>query len=181
MKKFIALVLALITVFALSVPSFAVSTDSMTGKKVYKVIVRNGKGTQQDAKDATWNGNEVTIVEDADTNHVRVISNADKGTFNKWIIYRVVSKNDGSVAYEVATKGVDYNLISGSLTSKEIVVEPLNDLVFTGNYNGMITDPATGAETKDTSPKTNDVAYIFAFIALISLAGITLTSKKVSE
>ena len=75
---------------------------------------------------------------------------------------------NGKTTYVEAIEGIHYTIASGSLTSDVLTIVPLGDVVICGNYNG-----------KTTSPKTGDYSVYFALIALLSLAGVAVASKKV--
>ena len=64
-------------------------------------------------------------------------------------------------------------VINDILKSPVLTIIPLADIIIYGNYSGQ----GTGEQT--TSPKSGDYSVYFVLIALFSLAGIAVTSKKV--
>jgi hypothetical protein len=120
------------------------------------------------ASSGTWSSNKAVVAFDAKNNQLTVSPNPKFGTFNNWSVYLSVKGEDGKQTFVEAIEGVHYTIANGSLTSDILTVIPLADIVICGNYNG-----------KTTSPKTADYSAYFALIAIISLAGIAVTSKKV--
>lgn len=160
MKKVIAIVLALATVLCLSVTAFA--ADSPSGEISYKIATINGVGGKGQPVQKKQ-GETVTMSADG-----------SKGTFNSWSVY----KADG----KAATKDVDYEIVKGGLTEKEIEVKPKNDLIICGNYNGVYTDPLTGLAGNPISPKTGDMMVALAAVMMLAaVAGIFVSKKQFSK
>ncbi len=90
-------------------------------------------------------------------------------------------KKDTDALEKLTSKYNDILLDKDSLR-----VIPLNDIVIAGNYDGKTSDPAksedllpSDSEKDSTSPKNGESTVLFVFIALISLAGVSLSTKKV--
>ena len=116
----------------------------------------------------TWSKNKAIVGFDSKNNQLTVKPNPSFGKFDSWSVYLVVYDEEGKKSFVEAVEGIHYTIVEGSLTSDTLTVIPLADIVVCGNYNGKI-----------TSPKTGDYSVYFALIALLSLAGIAVTSKKV--
>ncbi len=163
MKKIIALVLCLAVVFSLSVSAFAKTSSP---EAPITVIVREGSGS--------IDGNKVTEDKATSTVTGKTISMSadDKyGKFNSWSVYL----EDGTKA----TEGVNFKVVSGSLTDKNVTIEFLSgNLIIAANYNGTITNPLT-AGGKEVSPKTADMSMAFVAIMLAAGAAFAFSSKKV--
>lgn len=194
MKKIIALILAIACVLTLSVTAFAASPSA---KPVIKVTLA-GAGTIADRHDNTDSGTvskdtahkTVTVTVDEDGH---VIAHADKeaGKFNGWKIYKAATTGTGKVAlavnsvaaisHTIATPDVDYIIVSGSLTSETIIIEPLTDLIITANYNDVVTDPATGKPADDKSPATGDMLLVYASVAMLAVFSVAFAAKKIKN
>ena len=163
MKKLVALLMAVILVFSLSVVVSAAKVYSPTGKGKYNVVVISDGNSKNGQKYSVTEG-EGTITATADTT---------KGTFNKWTVYKM----NGKTAVE-AVIGTDYVIISGSLIDPEIVIEPLNDVIIAANFDDEITDVSAWLVSED-SPKTGDAAMLFvAIFAVIAVAGVFASRKQ---
>ncbi len=145
-----------------------VNGNKFTGKS--KVTVVKGKGT--DGKNTTasvsWNNNQANVIYNEEKNQVTVEPLTDKGEFNSWTIYVASTDANGKRVYEVASSVHDYVLVNTD--GNKLTIVPLSpDLIICANYNGVT-----------TSPKTGDNLVIFAiFLAVLSLAGISLSTKKI--
>lgn len=167
MKKIIAIALCLLTVCALSVSAFADNVVSPTAETTFHITLQ--AGVPVDGISSV--GTENIVIEG---NHVTVTPDSAKGEFNSWTIYRADDKS-------VAKEGVDYVVVKGSLNEKEITIEPQTDLIICGNYDGKITDPATGNPKQDTSPKTGESIVLASAVAMLAAAAVVFGSKKISK
>ena len=159
MKKVIALLIAFVLVFSLSVTAFA--ADSPVGKETVVVTVVNGPEAKPE-KNTIEKGEEITFTAD------------DKqGTFDSWSVY----KKDGTVAKE----GVDYTIVSGKLTDKTIKLTFNTDVYVCGNYNGTKT-AINGGIVDDKAPQTGDFTalYVSSFM-IIALFGAFVAKKQFSK
>ena len=168
MKKVFAIVLSLILVFALSITAFA--AKSPTGQKYYNVTLQ--KGIAVEGVESAG----VNAVIDEDGN-VHVKADPKEGTFNSWSIYKIV-KTNGKQKITKAVNGKDYEILSGSLNSKDLVIKPLADIVICGNYNGKITDPSTGKAKQDKSSKTGDVEVLYLSVIMLASLSVCAAAKK---
>lgn len=159
MKKIIALLIAVVMVFTLSVTAFAASSPSKD--KVYKVIIVDGKAgviasPTVDAGDA-----------------VELESSSKNGTFNNWTVY----KADGKT---LAVLGVDYTIAGGTLNDEKAEIIPLADIIICANYNNVKTDPSVAikGDSSDKGPQTGDVAAMVLVLVMAVVAGFGLVAKK---
>lgn len=148
MKRVVASLLAVVMVFALAVSSSALI--SPTPEDVWKVTV-----------DVDGNGD----------------ANADK--------YQIKQGSDGEVtltAIEVDTfinwtiEGT-YDIISGSLTSKVLVIRPHSDIHATAHFKGNGGD--NGGNDSNTSPKTGDPLFFALGIMMLAVAGGVISIKRI--
>lgn len=198
MKKIIAVILALVSILTLSVTAFA---ESPSAKPVYKVTIA-GVGAISEESDSQ---NAGTINKDSSKKlftikvdeNCNIVAKADEnaGKFDGWKIYKAGSTSTGKVGiantlsvnpvaainFTVATPNVDYKIVSGSLTSKTLVITPYTDLVITANYNGVITNPETGEPTSDKSPSTGDMLLVYASVAMLAVLSVAFVYKKVKN
>lgn len=181
MKKIIAIVLCV--VLSLSLCVSVAAKVSPSAKDKVQVIVKKGSGVivnadsstieqKPDISYAVEEGHSVTVTPDE----------ATYGKFDSWSVYKVVNEG-GVVKYVAAVAGVDYRIISGSLTEKSFKFEALRDLIICANFGGTITDPAldsTQAGKKPESPQTSDVAPL-VMLTLLASATAIFGFKKVFE
>lgn len=192
MKKLIAILLSLILVFAFSVSAFA--AGSPVAKEQITVVLRKGVGVKViekvDIKYTIDGGTEISVAADE----------ATYGTFNSWTIYKVEPEaittaaptGSGIITLSAsilnlaaktsnAMAPADYEIVKGSLTSKELTILAHTDLIVCGNYGNTVTDPlsssATSGTQTDESPETGDVAGV-AFMAILTCAAVALIIKK---
>ncbi len=193
MKKIIALVLSIVLICCCSVTAFAAESPT-AGSKV-TVTIRKADGVapaeKEDIEYTVDNGATITVKADE----------ATYGTFNSWSIYKATETVDGvsapvksdiitlNAAINLATKittttaveGTDYEIVSGSLTAKELTVKVKTDVIICGNYNGKITDPVVNstADNSATAPKTGDMTVLYAAIIMLAVVAFGFGVKKV--
>lgn len=185
MKKVLTVVLCICLALTLSISAMAEASPEN------KVIIRKGTGTKQDGSTVPAD----TYVELAEDNTITVTADPKYGTFVNWSVY-VVSEVTGTAkgtsngigaanVLELATKttatdakqGVDYTIVSGSLTATTMTVKPISRIAICGNYKNaagevLITDPLSSSDTAGTpsgSPTTNDVNKVL-YVSLFMLA-----------
>ena len=159
MKKIIALLIAVVMVFTLSVTAFAASSPSKD--KVYKVTIVDGK-SDVIASPSVEEGVAVELE-----------SNSKNGKFNNWTVY----KADGKT---LAVAGVDYTLAAGTLNDADAEIIPLADIIICGNYDNVKTDPSVAlkGDGSDKAPQTGDVTAMVLVLVMAAAAGLGLVAKK---
>ncbi len=170
MKKLVALLLAALIVCALPVVAFA--ANSPAAGKVFQVTVQKGA-----ADGVTSDKNTVTVEQNGNIS-LKAVESA--GKFNSWKVYKAVNASSAaaaSVKYVEATVNVDYEIVSGSLTSTAVTIKPLTDIVVCGNYDGKITDPQTGA-ANSVSDQTGYHVALLALVCVLAVAGAGVAVKK---
>ncbi len=193
MKKIIALVLSIVLVCCFSVTAFA--ADSPVAGSKETVIIRKAVATGEDGADmkadveyAVKDGAVITVKAD-ETKY---------GKFDSWSIYKDTAAegtaapaksgimtlsvlNLATATAPAAVEGTDYEIISGSLTSKELTVKINSDVIICGNYDGVITDPNVDGNKDDSSssPTTGDMTAFYAIAVILSLAVFAFSVKKV--
>ncbi len=181
MKKLIAVVLCVILSFSLCVSVAA--KVSPTAKEKVQIIIKKGNGVIVNADSSTVEQkSDISYAVEAGHSVTVTPDEATYGKFDSWSVYKVVNEG-GVVKYVAAVAGVDYRIISGSLTEKSFKFEALRDLIICANFGGTITDPAldsSQAGKKPESPQTSDVAP-FAVLALLVSAASLFGIKKAFE
>ncbi len=185
MKKVFTILLSLLLLASLTVPVFAQASPE--GDELYKVVfVKNA----EDKTGYVYNVKEGGTLEfKADPN---------EGKFDGWNIYKM----DGTPA----TVNVDYTVVrtaslaesdvlgayipadgetrvlgSYMLTAEVIELKPLNNLIITANYNGIITEPVLSTG-EDTAPETGDATIVtLALVALVALCGAAVAKKAAGK
>ncbi len=164
MKKIIALVLSAIMICCFSVTAFA--AKSPTASEKITVVVRKADVTNPTGK---------VDIEYTLDNGATITVKSDKiyGTFNSWSIYK--SKDVEAV------QGVDYEIVKGSLTSSELVINAKTSIILCGNYNNVKTDPsaASNADSSDSAPQTGDMTVAYAVVIMLAAAAFCFGVKKV--
>lgn len=153
MKKTLAILLAVLCLFAFAVPAFAAEI-SPSGEGSHSITVIDGVDRTPKAI-VLKPGESVTVSVDPTL-----------GKFDAWAIY----KKDGSAAQV----NVDYVITAGGLKEQTLSVDAKTDLIICGNYNGVITNPLTGK----ASPKTGETAAFALLSVMVAAAGVCFVAKK---
>lgn len=153
MKKLVAILVAFVLATSFSVVSLA--AQSPTGETKYTVTVSSNVGGSNKANyKMVRNSNGTVTLTAVNTT----------AAFLKW---EVVSGN--------------YELVSGSLTSKKIVVRPLSDLKIKLHYKSEKADKPVVKPTdpSNKSPKTgNNIPVVAVGILAVAALGVTVIGKK---
>lgn len=161
-----------------------VSENDSNGNGGYDVTIISGlTENPDDDNSAKWTGSHAFVTYDAKRNELTANADPNKGNFDNWSIYFVTIDPSGKKIYNAAVAGKHYRIVVNGeplsdeemnkrldelLASKRITIVPLADIVICGNYNGKV-----------TSPKTFDYTPYFLMLAVLSLAGVAFTGKKV--
>ena len=160
MKKIIALMITVLILIASFGTLTAFAADSPEAKPTFKVDVT----TYSSGKAETG---LFTTLEDGSIKLTRTVKSDEK--FTGWVI-------DGK-------EGVDYVIVSGSLTSDELIIKPLNDIKIEESYDVAGSKgegkPEVGEKNESTqSPPTGNKALAsVAVLAMVSLAGAVAVKK----
>lgn len=148
MKKVIALVIALIFATSFSVVSLAAASPE--GQTKYKVTVISNKGG----------------------------SNKDN--------YKIVKNNDGTVTITAIEKGAKFlrwevksgkcEIVSGSFSSKKIVIRPLSDVVIKQIFK--VKGSGKPGDGSSTSPQTGNIAISLLGLTMLASLGAAALSRK---
>ncbi len=192
MKKIVALIMAIILVCCCSVTAFAAESPVATEKVT--VTLRKASSVapteKYDVEYTVDNGAVITVK-----------ASEAYGTFNSWSIYKVNATVEGTssntsdsgiVTLSVlnlatttktsdAVAGTDYEIVSGSLTSKEMTVKVKTSVIICGNYNNVKTDPLSNSNADDSAsaPATNDITAVYAVIVMLAVVAFGFGVKKV--
>lgn len=174
MKKLIAVTLALVMIFALTVTVAA--KDSPVGRDYYSITVAYNPS---DGSIGTASG---------DKSSVQVSAPDEDG----YVTLTAIAKGDG--AFDQWIIEGDYELISGSLTDPVIVIKPKSDINATAKFKnaGSTPDeksssksdsekPSSGGNDSQSSPKTGDPLWIVLGLAVLALGTGALAVKKIKE
>lgn len=170
MKKTLAILLAVVMLFALAAPVMAAKSPE-AGKELTVVVV-----TAPDAKPQT---ETVKVSEDVNDGTMVVTYTAEEkheeAKFTEWIVYR----RDGSIA----VLGTDYTLAGGTaLTGLTVKIIPLTDLIVTANYGEEKTDIKDAQSAfQDKSEPTGDMIAAFAVVMMVALAGTVVCKKQLAK
>ncbi len=181
MKKIVALILCIVSVFVFSV---AVSAESSpVGEEVFSVItiVPSQQGEViESIKPATVTVNEggtitVTAPESVKKDEVTP-------EFTGFKIYKQASGTAGAANGLVeAVLGVDYIIVKGSLGDANVEIKPLTDVVVVATYKDVVIDPTTGNVTvQPESPKTGSATAVCFAIVALAAAAVMFGAKKQS-
>ncbi len=192
MKKIIALVMAIVLVCCCSVTAFAAESPVAT-EKVTVTLRKAASVAPTEKYDVEYTVDNGTLI--------TVKANDEYGTFNSWSIYKVDAavegtssnaKDSGIVTLSVlnlatttktsdAVAGTDYEIVSGSLTSKEMTVKVKASVIICGNYNNVKTDPLSKSNADDSAsaPQTNDLTVVYAAVIMLACCVFAFGVKKV--
>ncbi|MBQ4154562.1 MAG: hypothetical protein IJE01_05140 [Clostridia bacterium] len=160
MKKIIALMITVLVLVASFGTLTAFAADSPEAKPAYKVEVTTYSGGK--AETGTY-----TTLEDGTIKFNRTENSTEK--FTGWVI-------DGK-------EGVDYIIVSGNLTSDELVIKPLNNIKVEESYDvdgskGEGQPEVGGSNDSTQSPPTgNNALASIAVLGMLSLAGAVAVKK----
>lgn len=182
MKKIIALLLCVVSIFVLSVSVSAAS--SPVADKVFSVItiVPEASGNiSESVKPATVkvnDGGTITVTAPA-----TVKNDSAAPEFKGFKVYKQVSTTnaDGTVTNSLveAVLGVDYQIVKGTLGDKNVEIKPLADVVVVANYKDLAIDPSTGNVTvQPESPATGSATAICFAIVALAAAAVIFGAKK---
>lgn len=175
MKKLFAAILSIIAVFTFSFGAFAESSPQ--AETVIQVTVYNANPTSGVSQEG-----KAEIVQSGNVVVCNAIDN--KGTFDGWSIYKVeVPEGAKDQKISVAVEGKDYIFVEGGFKALTIKVNPLVSLIICANYNGLVTDPATGELKKPDSPKTGNNTLMLASVMMLASAAFVFakTNKLFSK
>ena len=157
MKKLLIPLLVLAMICSLSLCAFAESVQSPTAPVVYEVVVN-----QPDK-----NVGSVSRIDNADGTITFTVSAEDEATFTKWVL-------EG-----------DYEIVSGSLTSKTITIRPKADNVKVDTvFNGEeTTTAATSGDSNGsaTSPETGAPVAAVAVVLATAMGAAFVAKKQLSK
>lgn len=200
MKKIIALILCVVSVFVLSVAVCAES--SPVADKVFVVttlIPENNDASGDAAADESVEVTEKIIPAEVKVNEggtitvsapESIVKDEKTSDFTGFKIYKsakatgTASEAEGKVialanGLVEAVKDVDYIIVKGSLTDASLEIKPLTDLIVVATYKDVVVDPTSGVVTvQPESPATGSATAIcFVIIALVA-AAVTFGAKK---
>ncbi len=166
MKKIIALVLSIVMVCCFSVTAFA--ADSPTATEKVTVTIRKADSTvKMDVEHTLGKGDKVTVK----------ANEAEFGTFKSWSVYKLTAD---SKAVE-AVKGVDYEIVAGTLSDKELSIQLITSVIVCANYGDVATDPLSNsnADDSDSAPQTGDMTALYAVVVMLGVVAFAFGVKKV--
>lgn len=202
MKKIIALILCVISVFVFSVAVCAESSPVADKVFVVTTLIPEDKDASGDAAaDESVEVTEKIVPAEVKVNEggtitvsapESIVKDEKESDFTGFKIYKTAKATgtagdaDGKVialanGLVEAVKDVDYAIVKGSLTDATLEIKPYTDLVVVATYKDVVVDPTTGVVTvQPESPKTgNATAICFAIVALAA-AAVTFGAKKQS-
>ena len=201
MKKILALVICVCIALTLSVSVMAESSPEN------KVIVRKATATKSDSATAgDVPVQEDTFVEMADDGTITVTANDAYGIFVDWSVYKISEVTGTSATFKGASgaasvlnlatatqkatdakQGVDYTIVSGSLTSRTMTVKPISRIAICGNYKNaagqvLVTDPLSDSSVAgtpvDKSAHTGDLKVMYIALVMLAAAAVVFGAKR---
>lgn len=149
MKKILCVLCAVALLFALCVPALTVFAEqSPTGTGKYNVTVK--------ADDASKGKAEKDVLTNGD-------------------VKATATPNAGEEFYGWEIKGDKYTIVSGSLSSKEIVIKAESDVELIAKFTKSATLPG---DKDPTAPETNDAGVMGAIAAMVAFVGCAVVLKK---
>lgn len=149
MKKILSVICAVALLFALCVPVLTVSAaQSPVGQAKYNVTVK--------ADDTTKGKAEKTVLDNGD-------------------VKATATPNAGQKFYGWTIKGDKYTIVSGTVSSAEIVVRAESDVELIASFTQT---QAPGGDSSSTAPDTNDVGFAGAVAAFVALVACAVVLKK---
>lgn len=166
MKKFIALVLSVVMICCFSITAFAADSPTAT-EKVTVTIRKADSSVKMDVEHTLGTGDEIIVKADE----------SEFGAFKSWGIYKLAAD---SKAVE-AINGVDYKIISGSLSDKELSIKLITSVIICANYGNVVTDPLSNSNVdgSDSAPATGDMTVAYAMVVMLAVAAFGFGVKKV--
>ena len=164
MKKIIALVLSIVMICCLSVTAFA--ANSPTASEKVTVTIRKGATANQEYKaDVAYTVDGGTVLS--------LKADAQQGKFDNWTVYA----EDG----KALTEGVDFVVVSGSLTSSEVSIKLIKSAIVCANYDNVKTDPKVpgSSDNSANAPQTGDMTAVYAFVVMLGVVAFAFGAKKV--
>lgn len=167
MKKIIAIIMSLALVMSLGTMAFA--AGSPQGDKTYKVTITSDREESSSSKD------NYKVVQNGDTFEITADEDDDEYEFLGWEIIG------------------EYEIVSGSLTSRDLVIRPLGDITINqlAEYivegadepdDGEDKDKEEEGETNksDKSPQTgNNIFFILGGIFAASFVIASISGKRI--
>ena len=162
MKRIISVALVLVVMFTLAINVAA--AESPRGKDYYKITVGHYPADGS-LGDASSDKDKVEIKENPDGTVTLTAKEKGNGTFIKWVI------------------SGDYDIVTGSLTSKSMTIIPKSDIHADAYFEapGSTPDSPSNPNTDKTSPKTGDPMLLVFGIAALALGVGVFAVKKIKE
>lgn len=165
MKKIIAIIMSLALVMSLGTMAFA--AGSPQGDKTYEVTITSDRDKNSSSK------GEYKVVKNGDTFEITADEDDDEYKFLGWEIIG------------------EYEIVSGSLTSRDLVIRPLGDITINqlAEYIGEAGEEPDDGEDKeeegetnksDKSPQTgNNIFFILGGIFAASFVIASISGKRI--
>ena len=165
MKKIIAIIMSLALVMSLGTMAFA--AGSPQGDKTYKVTITSDREESGSSKD------NYKVVQNGDTFEITADEDDDEYEFLGWEIIG------------------EYEIVSGSLTSRDLVIRPLGDITINQLAEYIVEadeEPDDGEDKEeegetnksDKSPQTgNNIFFILGGIFAASFVIASISGKRI--
>ena len=162
MKRIFSIALVLAVMFALAINVCA--ADSPQGVDYYKISVGYFP-SDGSLGDASSDKDKIAITENEDGTVTLTATEKGTGAFIKWVITG------------------DYDIVTGSLTSKTLTVKPKSDIHADAYFEapGKTPDTPSNPNTDKTSPKTGDPMPIILGLAVLGIGVGAFAVKKIKE